>query len=210
MVGENVNYVNASFIAEDRGIKVVESKATQTEEFSNLIELVLKGKGSELTLQGTLSSRREARVVKIDHYVVEAIPYGYLLVIKNHDKPGLIGNLGTLLGKSDINIAGMTNGRDKPGGEAITVVNVDSEIAADVVNKVKQFTHVKVEGIMTILPYYPPEETRPFCKQMFELKKKLGVKTLSMGMSNDFEIAVEEGSDMVRIGTAIFGQRIKH
>lgn len=95
-------------------------------------------------------------------------------------------------------------------GDQETKQGLVPEDALDFVNKVNRYTNVKVEGIMTILPYFPPEETRPFCKQMYHLKKRLGVKTLSMGMSNDFEIAIEEGSDMVRIGTAIFGERKKH
>jgi len=142
MVGENVNYVNASLIAAERGIKVVEAKASRTEEFANLLSLDIRSNGTTLTLQGTLSARREPRIVMIDRYVVEAVPEGYMLVIKNEDKPGLIGALGTLLGESKINIAGMSNGRDKPGGMAITVLNVDNHVPPDVLGKVRKLRHV--------------------------------------------------------------------
>ena len=142
MVGENVNYVNASLIAAERGLKVVEAKASRMEEFANLLALELRSNGSMLTLQGTLSARREPRIVKIDHYFVEASPEGYMLIIKNEDKPGLIGHLGTLLGESSINIAGMTNGRDKPGGTAITVVNIDNPVPPKVLEQVKRLKHV--------------------------------------------------------------------
>jgi len=142
VVGENVNYVNASLIAAERGIKVVEAKASRMEEFANLLALELHGSGSVLSLQGTLSARRQPRIVKIDRYFVEASPEGYMLIIKNEDKPGLIGSLGTLLGESKINIAGMTNGRDKPGGEAITVVNIDNHVPINVLDRVKQLKHV--------------------------------------------------------------------
>jgi D-3-phosphoglycerate dehydrogenase len=142
MVGENVNYVNASFIASERGIKVVEAKASRMDEFANLLVVDVLADGRTLTLQGTLSARREPRIVKIDRHFVEAAPQGYLLIIKNEDKPGLIGQLGTLLGESRINIAGMSNGRDKPGGMAITVVNVDSDVPPKVLEQVKKLRHV--------------------------------------------------------------------
>ncbi len=142
VVGENVNYVNASFIAAERGIKVVEAKANKLEEFANLISLELRGNGSSLVLQGTLSARRQPRIVRIDQFFVEASPEGFMLILKNHDKPGLIGQLGTLLGEAKINIAGMTNGRDKPGGTAITVVNIDNDVPAAVLEKVKKLNHI--------------------------------------------------------------------
>lgn len=142
MVGENVNYVNASIIASERGIKVIEAKASRTEEFANLLTVDVRGDESKLVLQGTLSTRREPRIVKIDQYFVEVIPEGYMLLLKNQDKPGLIGSLGTLLGEAKINIAGMSNGRDEPGGTAITVVNIDNEVPAPVLDKVKKLQHV--------------------------------------------------------------------
>jgi D-3-phosphoglycerate dehydrogenase len=142
MVGENVNYVNASFIASERGVKVVEAKASRMDEFANLLSVDVRSDGTSLTLQGTLSARREPRIVKIDRYFVDAAPQGYLLIIKNEDKPGLIGQLGTLLGESKINIAGMSNGRDKPGGMAITVVNVDSDVPPKVLEQVRKLRHI--------------------------------------------------------------------
>jgi len=142
VVGENVNYVNASLIAAERGIKVVEAKATQMDEFANLLALEIRSDGTTLVLNGTLSARREPRIVKIDRYFVEASPDGYMLIIRNEDKPGLIGSLGTLLGASKINIAGMSNGRDKPGGMAITVVNIDNPVSAQVLEQVKKLKHV--------------------------------------------------------------------
>ncbi len=142
VVGENVNYVNASFIAAERGVKVVEAKSSQIEEFANLVAIEVRSDGSTLVVQGTLSARREPRIVKIDRYVVEASPTGYMLIIKNLDRPGLIGQLGSLLGRAEVNIAGMSNGREKPGGDAITVFNVDDEISPDLLKRITKVTHV--------------------------------------------------------------------
>ncbi len=121
---------------------MVEAKASRMEEFSNLLALEVRSNGTSLMLQGTLSARRDPRIVKIDRYMVEAIPEGYMLILKNQDKPGLIGALGTLLGESKINIAGMSNGRDVPGGTAITVVNIDHPIPPAVLERVKKLPHV--------------------------------------------------------------------
>jgi D-3-phosphoglycerate dehydrogenase len=112
------------------------------EEFADLLALEVRSDGSTLTLHGTLSARRQPRIVKIDKYVVEAAPEGYMLVIKNQDKPGIIGGLGTLLGQAKINIAGMSNGRESPGGMAITVFNIDNPVPPEVLERVKHLPHV--------------------------------------------------------------------
>jgi D-3-phosphoglycerate dehydrogenase / 2-oxoglutarate reductase len=142
MVGESVNYVNASHIAAERGLKVVESKANRMDEFANLMAVEVRTNGQSLAIHGTLSARREPRIVKIDRYFVETAPDGYMLIIRNEDKPGLIGQLGTLLGEAKINIAGMSNGRDKPGGTAVTVLNIDNDVPPKVLELVKKLKHV--------------------------------------------------------------------
>lgn len=142
VVGEGVNYVNASGIAAERGVKVIESKASRMDEFANLMVIEVRSDGKTLTLQGTLSARREPRIVKIDRDFVEATAEGNMLVLRNADKPGLIGQLGTLLGENKVNIAGMSNGRDEPGGTAITVLNIDNDISPQLLEQVKKLKHV--------------------------------------------------------------------
>jgi len=69
--------------------------------------------------------------------------------------------------------------------------------------------NVAVKGLMTIAPYVDnPEEVRPFFRELRLLAQKFNLKHLSMGMTNDFEVAVEEGADMLRLGTVLFGSRI--
>jgi hypothetical protein len=84
---------------------------------------------------------------------------------------------------------------------------IKPEEIVEFVNKIKKLDGIKVEGLMTIAPFVEPEETRPYFKKLRELSLKCNLKELSMGMSNDFEVAIEEGATMVRIGTAIFGER---
>lgn len=81
------------------------------------------------------------------------------------------------------------------------------------IEKIKELKNLKLEGLMTMPPYFDdPEESRPYFSRLRELrdevqKRGFVLPELSMGMSNDFEIAIEEGATMVRIGTALFGER---
>ena len=81
--------------------------------------------------------------------------------------------------------------------------------------RILQLSHLSLEGLMTMPPYFDsPEMSRPYYIKLRELKERLvregiPMRELSMGMSNDFEIAIEEGATYVRVGTAIFGERKK-
>lgn len=84
---------------------------------------------------------------------------------------------------------------------------IKPEETVNFVDDIKKLNGIKLEGLMTIAPYAEPEKTRPYFRKLKELSLNLGLKHLSMGMSNDFEVAIEEGATMVRVGTAIFGKR---
>ncbi len=97
-------------------------------------------------------------------------------------------------------------------GEATKFGTGESEIL-NLATRILQLNHLSLEGLMTMPPYFDlPEMSRPYYIQLRELKERLvqkgiPIKELSMGMSNDFEIAIEEGATYVRMGTAIFGPR---
>ena len=77
--------------------------------------------------------------------------------------------------------------------------------------EIQRCTHLEVRGLMTIPPVVDePEKARPFFRRLRQLRDQLGLPELSMGMSHDFEIAIEEGATIVRIGAAIFGERKRH
>jgi len=84
---------------------------------------------------------------------------------------------------------------------------IEPEGTVKFVDEIKKLDGIKVEGLMTIAPYVESEKTRPYFRKLKELALSTGLKHLSMGMSNDFEVAIEEGTTMIRIGTAIFGKR---
>jgi D-3-phosphoglycerate dehydrogenase len=147
---ETVNYINAMSLAKERGIKIKEAKSSKEEEFVNLIQLEIKTDKGTRRVYGTLSSNKQPRIVKIDEYYVEATPQGEMIMLQNWDKPGVIGNLGTLLGKHNINIAAMSFGRQERAGKAISVLNVDSPISTDILEKIKKTENILGVKVITI------------------------------------------------------------
>ncbi|MFH1441226.1 MAG: phosphoglycerate dehydrogenase [Candidatus Omnitrophota bacterium] len=139
---ETVNFINAANLAKERGISIRESKSSKEGEFVNLIQLKIKTDKESKKISGTLSANKQPRIVKIDESYVEVSPVGEMIVMQNWDKPGIIGNIGTLLGKHSINIAAMTFGRDTPGGKAISVLNVDSIVSSEILGKIKNIENV--------------------------------------------------------------------
>ncbi len=141
-----VNLINAPHLARERGIKWVETKTSQTEDYTSLITLrAISGK-SKIAIAGTLLAKNSPRVVSIDDLSVDVVPEGTMVVYTNIDRPGMIGFIGTLLGKNKINIAAMQVGRKASGGEAVTVVNVDSDVPEEVLRQIREFsgiTHVR-------------------------------------------------------------------
>lgn len=139
---EGVNYVNAPVIAKKRGIKVVESKSSESEDYTNLLRVELETDKSKVASEGTLFGRNDARIVRINGYRVDAIPHGYMLVCSHEDKPGIVGQIGVILGSAGINIAGMTLGRKERGGKEMTVLNVDSSVPDEILRKIKEDQHI--------------------------------------------------------------------
>jgi D-3-phosphoglycerate dehydrogenase len=139
---ETVNFINSISLAKERGIAIRESKSSTEEEFVTLVKLQVKTDKGTRQVCGTLSANKQPRIVKIEEYYVEATPDGEMVVIQNWDKPGIIGNLGSLLGKHNINIATMTFGRLTPGGVAVSILNVDSVVSGELLEKIKGLENI--------------------------------------------------------------------
>jgi len=143
ILDEELNYVNSMLIAKERSIRIIEKKTSKIMDFANLISVEFDTGKKKHFIMGTLFSNKEQRIIKMDKYYVEAIPDGYMLIVTNKDVPGVVGRIGTLLGKYDINIAGMSFGRDRKTGEAISLLNIDSEVPKDILKKMKQSKDVE-------------------------------------------------------------------
>lgn len=141
--GNDVNIVNSMHLAKVRDINIVVSKAVATKGFTNLITVTLKAQdGTERRTAGTLLNGYGARIVQIDKFSVDVAPEGHLIFISHNDKPGIIGNVGTLLGKNDVNIASMQVGRKLVGGEAIMVLTVDKDVPKEVLDELTRLAEL--------------------------------------------------------------------
>lgn len=127
-VSVRANVVNASLIAEERGITVTTSYKKTSERASDIKTTVVTNKG-EQTVAGTLfGPQREGRITQINSFRLEVIPHGYMLVTRNKDVPGVIGYIGTMLGKHNVNISRFFLGRNEKGGEAMAVIETDAPL----------------------------------------------------------------------------------
>jgi D-3-phosphoglycerate dehydrogenase / 2-oxoglutarate reductase len=144
-VSARVNAVNAFLIAEERGIKVTTSYHRTGNEFAAIRTRVVSGSG-EQTLAGTLfgygGGTKDGRITEINGFHIEAIPHGHMLVMRNHDVPGVIGHVGTVLGQHGVNISRFHLGRHEPGGEAMAVIEVDAPVDAGTLDALRSFEHV--------------------------------------------------------------------
>ncbi|MEQ8846315.1 phosphoglycerate dehydrogenase [Botrimarina sp.] len=130
-MGDEVNLINAESLLTERGIQLVTETASQQGAFrSSMTVDVATGEASH-SLSATLLGEDMPRLVQIDGYRLEAFLDGCLIIFTHKDVPGIIGSIGTVLGQHGVNIAQMAVGRNKPGGDAIGVLNVDGEVPAD-------------------------------------------------------------------------------
>jgi len=137
-----VNYVNAPLIAKERGIRIVESKTGSSEDFTSLLVIRVKTSEGENMLAGTVFGKKEPRLVRFNTFRLEALPAGPMLFVYNKDVPGVIGDLGTTLGKHEVNIARMTVGREEEHGRNVILLSMDTLISKELLQKVKALTYI--------------------------------------------------------------------
>ena len=118
-------------IARERGIEVKEVKSSDAGDFTSLISLQVEADKRTSRIAGALYSRRDPRIVQLDTFRVEIVPDGHMLFILNNDRPGVIGDVGQILGKHRINIARMQCSREEKGGQALLILGVDGPLPAD-------------------------------------------------------------------------------
>jgi len=133
---DRINLVNADLIARRHGLRVTEERRYEAGSYTNLITVSLKAGDQEHYVAGTIS-RDEPRIVEIGPYRLDFEPAGRFLVLQNLDRPGMIGAVGTTLGKHDINIAFMAFGRRTPRGDAIMVLTLDDDLPEEVAEEIR-------------------------------------------------------------------------
>ena len=143
----NVNIINATSLAKSRGIQISETASGNSENFASMTSIKLVTDQGEFEAAGTIFGRQFLRLVKLGPFCFEAFLDGLLLVYRHRDVPGLIGYIGTICGKNEVNIANMALGRqaNHPGGDSVAVLNLDNELSAQALAEV--LAHPEVTGV---------------------------------------------------------------
>ena len=144
--GEEVNFVNAPFMLQRLGIQAEVVKSSGDSIYSEAVSVeATSPEGAVFSAVGTLAGKsNEPRIVEINGRDVEVAADGKLLVLENLDKPGMVGTIGTILGKDGVNIADMSLSRITPGGTAYMVVRVDNEPSSNARAEIKGHAAIKL------------------------------------------------------------------
>jgi D-3-phosphoglycerate dehydrogenase / 2-oxoglutarate reductase len=139
---DDVNFINAPFIAQERGIKVIESKTSTSEDFASLIVLKVKSLEGENIVSGTIFGKTLPRILRINKFYLEAIPEGNILLITNKDVPGVIGGITSKLGERGVNISRMQVGQEKEKKQNVIFLTTDTAVQDHVLEEVQSTENV--------------------------------------------------------------------
>ncbi|MGH0037456.1 MAG: phosphoglycerate dehydrogenase [Myxococcota bacterium] len=148
-VSDHINMVNAPTIAQQRGIRVIESKSSQAVDFASGISVRVKGCENRL-IAGAVFHGGQPRIVRIDDFMLEAIPEGPTIFLTNHDQPGVVGTIGSVLGEEGINISRMQLALVPERNEAAMLVNVDSVPQPSVMERLRAVSYVKTADLVEL------------------------------------------------------------
>ena len=140
-VRDGVNMVNAPSIAQELGLKVIESKVSLPSDFSSLVTVRVRGCEDRM-IAGTIFHGRQPRIVRIDDFMLEAIPEGPTIFIQNHDQAGVVGNVGTILGEGGLNISRMQLALIPEKSQAAMLVNVDGCPTEEIMERLRGSAHM--------------------------------------------------------------------
>ncbi|MBP0009572.1 MULTISPECIES: phosphoglycerate dehydrogenase [unclassified Roseofilum] len=139
---ERVNYVNASIEAQERGIRVIETRDASICDYKGSLLLQAKGPSEEHEVTGTLLGDGEIRITMVDGFPINVPPNQHMLFTRHRDMPGIIGKIGSLLGSFNVNIASMQVGRQIVRGDAVMVLTIDDPLPEGILEEI-----LKVAGI---------------------------------------------------------------
>jgi len=139
---ENVNYINAPIIARERGIGIIESKSSEMKDYKNMISVTVKTDREAAFAAGAIFGREDLRIVRINQFVLDVIPEGSMLMLYNHDRPGVIGNIATTLGNDSVNIARLHLSREQVDGKALVVLSTDTPISKETMARLRGLPNI--------------------------------------------------------------------
>jgi len=136
-----INYVSAPSLAREKGIDVAETLSQTDKDYTNLIRIRASGGEPELDeVWGTIFAGKYQRIVRLGRVSMDALPEGPMIVLRNVDRPGVIGNIGTTLARHGVNIARFQLGRRE--GEALCLVNIDTPAGEEVIEEIRSLPHI--------------------------------------------------------------------
>jgi D-3-phosphoglycerate dehydrogenase len=150
ILAEHVTDVNAMLIAKSRGLRVTETSTTESADYASLVTAELRTDRGVSSVAGALFHRREPRFVAIDGFSLEAVPHGWMLVFANQDVPGVVGRIGTLCGRYGINIAGMQLGRERRGGRAVSILNLDDPMPPAALEEIRAMPDIVLARLVRL------------------------------------------------------------
>ncbi len=137
--GTEANQVNVRTMAKSLGVKVEEIKSNEETDFSEWIHVAVHSGSQQVCAGGTFyGTKNQPRIVRLNSHPVDIVPEGVLFLMTNKDRPGIVGYLGTLMAKHQVNIASMSLNRDTAGGHALTVLNLDSAPSAEALDELRR------------------------------------------------------------------------
>lgn len=137
--GKEVNQVNVRTMAQSLGLLVEEIKSNEETDYNEWLHVAVHSSEHKVSAGGTFFGKRnEPRIVRMNSLPVEVVPSGVLLLLTNRDRPGMVGYIGGLIGKYQVNIASMSLSREKLGGHALTVLNLDSVPSHELLEELKK------------------------------------------------------------------------
>ncbi len=141
-VDQPINPISAPFEAEARGIRLAEVKESPIRGYVSSVRVTITGDKGIHTATGAVGQKGEPRLVGLDGYEVEAVMEGTVLVVRNEDRPGVIGAVGSELGKRGINVSYMQVGLDEGSGQAVALWNVDTEVPTDTLDVLRKLENL--------------------------------------------------------------------
>jgi D-3-phosphoglycerate dehydrogenase len=139
---DTINYINAPVLATEHGITVSQTKGINLVDYPNLVSCRVHWDEGSRLLGGVLFGGSQPRVVQVDDYQIDVNPNGILLILRNQDVPGVIGQVGTILAADKVNIGEWRMGRHHPGGEALSFISLDNAPSQDTLSALKQVAAV--------------------------------------------------------------------
>ena len=149
---EDVNIVNAAYLARQRGIEICEVSGQPAGTFRSRVDLVVSGAGKTCRTSGTAYDNTSPRIVQINEFGVDLLPRDHIIIMSYPDRPGYVGKFGTILADHNINIASMDVGRTKKRGQAVIAMTLDEKPGRRVMSEINSVEDVRAAYLVSFRP----------------------------------------------------------